>query len=1151
MVAHQQLLNLTYVTAASNLSAVAAASAASDVLAILSASNETLSTNTQAAALTVLGQVARAGMPNATTLVAQTVVSALSVLATSALNVSSAETLQGVQDVLGMLAASQRSSLAASMPAGSGGSSATTTSPLIQTRVQIDPPGSSRLTSTPLTAPGSPSAFAPMPANLLPSDKPICTQFFSLAFDPNPRSANMSTTGVTRLAFTGLDGSPIEVANASTPIRFTLPRVPGLGAGGGVQAVCSFWDPAAGAYATHGCAGVPNPAPANHSVYFFAKFSTPDDASLAMSWNISGPMVDDGSCSVAVIDCNAPRPAVIYPNPLCPLSVPAVACPPRGGDNTTRQPVLRVFYGANCQLWQQGNAYNCSWDNVLQAFSGGGCVSSPGPTQCMCRHVSFACCMAARPMRADARVPTAQLTDFASARVPTISTCSLSDMMSLSPGDIITKLKARAAARLPKAHGSTDFGPPSRVLVPQQFLFIVVISLFGFMNVGGVVAFFMDMSERRATLQKLHAPDTGFRELPDGTWVWRCTQAPLTQAVQAPAGSAMVLASIFGVPFVRLRAALPECLFAGSVGQALGRRAGLSVHGFDEARDDNIAVMQQLLSELPCCGGFAPKRAKIPALLAAELPDAEAAFSPRAFSPRAKELRPPRSAQLRAAPPVASMTRLLDLSASVAGEAAADATAEELVGTALVFAFFNNAKILPVVELSDRRAAACEHFRGVRLRDVDFDFEQMLDMFIVLLAPGNLSGRGGWIERSRLWRFLLLAREDGGWDMSESLAFALQAHEGARPPPKPKQSKLRVLLGALMGDEDLDDALDDAIEDLLTSSDDEDADDRGAQAAKSPHVKDCPLTFSRAAIQRRMPRELAALNDEWNAMQAAEARATHLAAVAEAAAMHATTEAERAAADADAEAAVAAALELQRLAALHLRPPVMPLGDMLDAASAALGRLSTFSGAVSGMPAKMNLHRIQSKDRVRSLRLKLRFPSRRASSMQLQLLQSHSQAGTASTQRSNRSRRPKHAVPVDRIWSTVLAITCLEELDSCWLVCDEPARTIVDAGADFLVAQARADRRVRRLLRSRKLQKAAHRALRDWRAIQAANVAALRDADVINRFTALTHFQRGSARVVRSLMTDHSTFATFLDEDGYIMRWQARSPAALLGAPVC
>ena len=663
----------------------------------------------------------------------------------------------------------------------------------------------------------------------------------------------------------------------------------------------------------------------------------------------------------------------------------------------------------------------------------------------------------------------------------------------------------------------------SSLLVPRQFLFIVVISLFGFMNVGALVALVMDLQERRATLRKLQSPDTGFRELPDGTWVWRCTQAPLLHAVQAPAGSAMTLAGVFGLPFVRLRAALPEALFAGSVGQALGRRAGLSVQGFDEARDDNVAAMQQLLGQLSCFGSAAV-HPKIPPLMSASK-DAEAPLSVASGSLRSKELRPPRSAPRpsRGTAPVASLTRMLELTAGAADGAAADATAEELVGTALVFAFLNNAKVLPVVQLAERQAAACAHFRGVSLREVDHDFQTLFEMFLLLLAPGNLSGRGGWIERSRLWRFLLLARTDGGWDMSESLAFALQAHEGARPPRKPKPSKLLMLLGALMGNDDLDDALDDAIADALTSSDDEDADDRGAQAAaaaKTPHVTDCPITFSRAAIRRRMPRELAALNDEWNAQQAAEARARELAAQAALEQQAADEAAQQAAADEVPSAAVAA-LSMQQAAALHFThalPSLPPLRDVLGAASTLFQRnLSTLSSAASTVPDTLHMQRLQSKTRVLSLRLKLRFPTRRTSGSTWSWRPSE----------ASRPRRPRQPpqpgfVPVDRIWSTVLAMSTLEELDSCWLVCDEPARTILDAGHDFLAAQARADRRVRQLLRSRTLQKAAARARRDWKAIQAANVAALRDAEVINRFTALTHIQRASARIVRSMMTDHS-----------------------------
>jgi hypothetical protein len=129
-------------------------------------------------------------------------------------------------------------------------------------------------------------------------------------------------------------------------------------------------------------------------------------------------MVDSGLCSMRVLDCNAENPGVVYPDPRNPLATPAVACPPRlNGTDATAQPALRVYYGAQCALWRPNNGLNCSWDNVKQAFVGGGCVASDGPTQCMCRH----------------------LTDFASARVPKISTCSLSDMTSLSPGEFVSR----------------------------------------------------------------------------------------------------------------------------------------------------------------------------------------------------------------------------------------------------------------------------------------------------------------------------------------------------------------------------------------------------------------------------------------------------------------------------------------------------------------------------------------------------------------------------------------------------------------------------------------------------------------------------------------------------------------------------------------
>jgi hypothetical protein len=94
--------------------------------------------------------------------------------------------LAAVQNVINTLASSQAASLLTNMAAMAPGAPppapATTNTPTIQTLVQVDPPGSNRLTTQPLTAPGSASAFAPMPEGLLPTTTPLVTQFFSLKF---------------------------------------------------------------------------------------------------------------------------------------------------------------------------------------------------------------------------------------------------------------------------------------------------------------------------------------------------------------------------------------------------------------------------------------------------------------------------------------------------------------------------------------------------------------------------------------------------------------------------------------------------------------------------------------------------------------------------------------------------------------------------------------------------------------------------------------------------------------------------------------------------------------------------------------------------------------------------------------------------------
>lgn len=203
----------------------------------------------------------------------------------------------------------------------------------------------------------------------------------------------------------GPGGGPAEevpVSGLAAPVRFRMPAAP-VPAGSG--AVCAFWDARAGAFSTNGCAALPAPIPAGHSVRWLdAPLSqgalaalaqrksyadpsiceaTPDAAmisflnatgpaaaarQLGVSWAIAGPLAC--GCSVTVLDCaeeNAKATAAaavararggdpaaveaaafdarrrVYPSPRFALLVPAVSCP--AGDVST---VMTIFYGAPC-----------------------------------------------------------------------------------------------------------------------------------------------------------------------------------------------------------------------------------------------------------------------------------------------------------------------------------------------------------------------------------------------------------------------------------------------------------------------------------------------------------------------------------------------------------------------------------------------------------------------------------------------------------------------------------------------------------------------------------------------------------------------------------------------------------------------------------
>ena len=414
----------------STLTEVKAANSASLMIAIVEASNGTLTASSQATALDVLRRIAMAPI-DVMSNTSATLSLALSAVAPSVIASSNVTALQTWLAALESLAVSQATNLlarqAAAAPAVPLLPAVTTSTLLLQLFVQVDPPGSTRLTTLPITAPGSPSSFEPLPASVLASVMgTIITIFFSLPFNPYIAANRtlITTGGITHLELSNADLSPVVVANLTTPIRFTLP--PANSSASTELAVCSFWDAAAREFSTVGCTSPPKLRPPGHVVSFLPNFTASSDADLVLGWDISGPMVNGGTCFIAVLNCSADdpgpyfvdaalrqlvpshSPGVVYPDPLNPLAVPAVACPSSTAGNSSTaggsptRTALRVYYGSACALWQADNAYNCSWDNLLQSFVGAGCVSDGGPTQCMCRHVRSAAARAAHTIFTEA-----------------------------------------------------------------------------------------------------------------------------------------------------------------------------------------------------------------------------------------------------------------------------------------------------------------------------------------------------------------------------------------------------------------------------------------------------------------------------------------------------------------------------------------------------------------------------------------------------------------------------------------------------------------------------------------------------------------------------------------------------------------------------
>ena len=207
---------------------------------------------------------------------------------------------------------------------------------------------------------------------------------------------------------------------------------------------------------------------------------------------------------------------------------------------------------------------------------------------------------------------------------------------------------------------------------------------------GAALGYVLDTRACTRTIERIKAPEAGFSAVPGDPdcWVWRLQLDELNDELDAPSGTAVVLSEIMGLPFARLRAALPDELFGTPLAAALGRKQAFSLSGMVSVR------MHQTSKRLGTRGASLSKVAA-----GDDEKDTEAA--------------------------------------AVTAEAPGDAAVrlEEMVGTALVLGSLQAACLMHVVELAKHRSAANRHFHGV-LTPNGRGFDTLCTDFVTMMSPG-------------------------------------------------------------------------------------------------------------------------------------------------------------------------------------------------------------------------------------------------------------------------------------------------------------------------------------------------------------------------------------------------------------------------------
>jgi hypothetical protein len=257
-------------------------------------------------------------------------------LSTVAENVTSAAQLGGVAAALDTLALSMLSGV--TTPA-----LLTVAAPRMSMAVGLisTTPGASALFSADISSPGAAASFDALPDGVfaganLPAGALVRMQFVSLDFDP---FGGANDTTVTTLAFSMPDGTPLPLANLTTPITFSMPS-PAAAAPLTQAVACTWWDAKADRFSSVGTFALPSPRPpAPHALSWKQNISVENGDFLAESWLIAGPLV--AGCTEMILDCRTRNTARIAYDPWTSAAAPSRAARWRSACASSTAPAAR------------------------------------------------------------------------------------------------------------------------------------------------------------------------------------------------------------------------------------------------------------------------------------------------------------------------------------------------------------------------------------------------------------------------------------------------------------------------------------------------------------------------------------------------------------------------------------------------------------------------------------------------------------------------------------------------------------------------------------------------------------------------------------------------------------------------------------------